>query len=53
MVQNYQRDGSEFMAVDNSAMTYMLINAVKSQQVEIELLRKEISEIKTLLKSNE
>ncbi len=53
MVQNYQRDGSEYMAVDNSAMTYMLINAVKTQQAEIELLKEALSEIKTLLKSNE
>jgi len=53
MVQNYHHNDGDYLAVDNSAMTYMLINAVKEQQVEIEALKAAISELKTLLKSNE
>jgi hypothetical protein len=35
-------DGSGYLSVDNSAMTYMLINAVKEQQAVIEALKKRI-----------
>ena len=35
-------DGSSYLQVDNSAMTYMLINAVKEQQQIIEALKKRI-----------
>ena len=38
MVSTYDRDGTDYLQVDNSAMTYMLINAVKEQQVLIEKL---------------
>ena len=47
MVGTYDKEGSEFYNVDNSAMTYMLINAVQElkeivdrQQKEIEALKK-------------
>lgn len=35
-------NGSNYLQVDNSAMTYMLINAVKEQQQIIEALKKRI-----------
>ncbi len=50
MVSSVKRDNGEFLAVDNSAMTYMLINAVKEQQQEINQLKKELEDIKQLLK---
>ena len=42
-----------FLSYDGNAMTYILINAVKEQQQEIEDLKKEIEEIKRLLKKAE
>ena len=39
-------DNKEYYSVDNSAMTYMLINAVKEQQKQIEELKAEILELK-------
>ena len=36
MVGNFDLDGTGYLDVDNSAMTYMLINAVKEQQTLIE-----------------
>ena len=39
-------DGSSYLSVDNSAMTYMLINAVKEQQQQIEKLKREIEKLK-------
>ncbi len=35
MVSSYQREGTEYLNVDNSAMLYMLINAVQEQQAII------------------
>lgn len=43
-------DGSSgYLQVDNSAMTYMLINAVKEQQAEIDALEKEFDALMTSL----
>ena len=39
-------DGNGYLQVDNSAMTYMLINAIKEQQQQIETLSKEIEKLK-------
>jgi hypothetical protein len=41
MVGNFtnRKDNNEYLEVDNTAMTYMLINAVKEQQVQIEELK--------------
>ena len=39
-------NSSDYLNVDNGAMTYMLINAVKEQQQMIEVLRKEIDALK-------
>lgn len=42
-------DAQEYFAVDNGPMTYMLINAIKEQQVMIESLRQEIDTTKSIL----
>ncbi|MEZ5195891.1 MAG: tail fiber domain-containing protein [Bacteroidales bacterium] len=47
MVSIATKDDTEYLKVDNSAMTYMLINAVKEQQEQIEALKKEIELLKT------
>jgi hypothetical protein len=44
---NKAPDGSGYLAVDNSAMTYMLINAVKEQQQQIDQLKLEIEKLKS------
>lgn len=44
----YEGEGSdrqEYYAVDNGAMTYMLINAIKEQQQMIQLLQKQVLEL--------
>jgi hypothetical protein len=43
MVGNFEKDGEEFLNVDNSAMTYMLINSIKELKSEIETLKKEVA----------
>ena len=45
MVGNFDLDGTEYLDVDNSAMTYMLINAVQEQQ---EMLNDQQDQIKAL-----
>lgn len=45
MVNTFNRNDKEFLGVDNSAMVYMLINAVKEQQEQIELLKKKVNEL--------
>jgi hypothetical protein len=54
MVGSYEKDGQEYLNVDNSAMTYMLINAmqehqqqIESQQEQTDFLKKEIEALKT------
>jgi hypothetical protein len=42
MVSTFDRQGTEYLSVDNSAMIYMLINAVKEQQAQITELRREL-----------
>jgi hypothetical protein len=46
MVSTVKRKDAEYLSVDNGAMTYMLINAVKEQQQQIELLKAEIELLK-------
>jgi Chaperone of endosialidase/Head domain of trimeric autotransporter adhesin len=46
MVSTVKRKDAEYLSVDNSAMTYMLINAVKEQQQQIEVLKAEIELLK-------
>ncbi len=46
MVSTLKKEDKEYLSVDNSAMTYMLINAVKEQQQQIEALKAEIELLK-------
>jgi hypothetical protein len=46
MVDAFERDGSEYLSVDNSAMTYMLINAVKELYIENQQIRSENTAMK-------
>ena len=39
MVGRFNKEGTDYLNVDNTAMTYMLINAVKEQQQQIEELK--------------
>ncbi|MBL7985235.1 MAG: tail fiber domain-containing protein [Flavobacteriales bacterium] len=43
MVGRFEKNGTEYLNVDNSAMIYMLVNAVKEQQVLIEELRERLA----------
>ena len=45
MVGSFQKNGESYYNVDNSAMTYMLINAVKEQQWQIDELKKLIEKL--------
>ncbi|MEM7185707.1 MAG: tail fiber domain-containing protein [Bacteroidota bacterium] len=45
MVRQYENEHGQFLAVDNSAMTYLLINAVKEQQQMIEQLQLQIESL--------
>lgn len=47
MVGNFtnRKDNNEYLDVDNTAMTYMLINAVKEQQAQIEELKKLVNKL--------
>ncbi len=49
MVSAIEKDGKEYLQVDNSAMTYMLINAVKELHAENKQLKEDIALIKSLL----
>ena len=42
MVGSFQKKGGTYYNVDNSAMTYMLINAVKEQQLMIDKQQQQI-----------
>ncbi len=43
MVNAFNKNGTEYYSVDNSAMTYMLINSVKEQQAQIAAQEKQIA----------
>lgn len=45
MVTSYQKAGTEYLAVNNSEMTYLLINAVKEQHAEIAALKEAITQL--------
>ena len=49
--ENIEEDGSrtEYLGVDNGAMTYMLINAVKEQQEVIESQDEEMDELRQMI----
>lgn len=46
MVETFEKEGEDYLSVDNSAMVYMLINSVKEQQKMIEELKAEVMELK-------
>ena len=46
-----ENDNTEYYNVDNTAMTYMLINAVKEQQEQIKTQQKQIDELKRMLEA--
>jgi|GEM_PF-2588225 len=41
----FLKDETEYYSVDNTAMTYMLINAVKEQQQQIEVLTNTVNSL--------
>lgn len=45
MVSTYQRGRTDYLQVDNSAMTYMLVNAVQEQQETIETQQEQITQL--------
>ena len=45
MVTSYQKEKIEYLAVNNSEMTYLLINAIKEQQAEIAALKEAITQL--------
>jgi hypothetical protein len=49
MVGSFQKKGETYYNVDNSAMTYMLINAVKEQQLIIDKQQQQIDELKKMM----
>src|SRR5690606_6370206 len=53
MVGTYTKDGEEYLNVDNSAMTYMLINSVKALKAENDDLKAKTAEIDALKKELE
>ena len=46
MISSFNKDGVAYLNVENSPMIYMLINAVKEQQLQIEELKNIILELK-------
>lgn len=49
MVGSFQKEGETYYTVDNSAMTYMLINAVKEQQHMIHKQQQQIDDLKKIV----
>ncbi|MDX2360597.1 MAG: tail fiber domain-containing protein [Crocinitomicaceae bacterium] len=45
-------DRTEYLGVDNGAMTYMLINAVKEQQTEIDELKQMVLDLKNIIEKD-
>jgi len=46
MVSSYEKEGTDYLNVDPSALSFMLINAVKEQQKIIKTQEAEIEELK-------
>jgi hypothetical protein len=51
MVDNFTKDGADYLRVDNSAMTYMLINAVKELSTQLQDLQAENTDLKSCVES--
>jgi hypothetical protein len=49
MVATFKKNDIEYYNVDNTAMTYMMINSIKEQQKQIAAQQKQIEELKTLV----
>lgn len=49
MIDPFTRDNEEYLAVNNSAMTYMLINAIKDQQRQIDELKSQLEDLQSEL----
>lgn len=49
MVSTFRKDSTDYYKVDNSAMTYMLINGMKEQQQLIESLQEKIEKLESRL----
>ena len=45
MVHVFTKNNEEYLSVDNSAMTYILINSVKEQQEQIDKLQKLVDQL--------
>jgi hypothetical protein len=45
MVSSYEHDGTDYLQVNNSAMTYTLINAVQEHQTIIEIQEMQFQEL--------
>ena len=43
MVETYQKHGKEYYAVDASPLVYMLVNAIKELQRELDLIKEELN----------
>ena len=57
MVNTWEHHGengekTEYLGVDNGAMTYMLINAVKEQQAEIDELKQMVLDLKEIIEKD-
>ncbi|MBK7214955.1 MAG: tail fiber domain-containing protein [Bacteroidales bacterium] len=52
MVSSFEKDGEAYLQVDNSAMTYMLINAIKELKDENIKLKEDIARIIALLEAS-
>lgn len=50
MVSTFKKDSTDYYKVDNSAMTYMLINGMKEQQQLIAALQAKIEKLERMLK---
>lgn len=48
MVESFEKDGQDYLSVDASAITYMLINAVKELSAETATLKAEVDELRAM-----
>ena len=48
--KNVNKDFDDLRSVNNQAYVFLLINAVKEQQIQIEKMRQEMNELKSLMK---
>lgn len=46
MVGSFEKDGTEYLNVDNSAMVYMLVNSVRELEGQVQALREQVRVLK-------